>query len=320
MTKDTKSNDTKSNDTKSNDTKYKDTEIFFNKVLIKYTYIELFYPSKKEDNDMINKIRENIIMALISKNIPTNWLNNKWEHLNNNLFITLHQLDNNINKDTIIKIIPKGGRTYNYDFQLIVNEKIYNIEFKFNASTINEAPQFNSPHNPSKYMSQSYEEFYYDYYVQFLFEKANLSIPDKKTYVKEIGQPNPPCVLELKHMAKNNKEIREFANQLAKESINIFIQNTELDIEKLSNYLLQSQTNKTYLLYKDGKFYIDLPNLQHYKLLKYMKLSPNFIATTEEDHLIEIMLRWKNGNGIAYPAFQIKEITYDVLQKRLVKR
>jgi hypothetical protein len=31
-----------------------------------------------------------------------------------------------------------------------------------------------------------------------------------------------------------------------------------------------------------------------------------YVATSESGSKIKILLRWKNGNGIAFPAFQIK--------------
>jgi len=31
-----------------------------------------------------------------------------------------------------------------------------------------------------------------------------------------------------------------------------------------------------------------------------------YVATSKSGNKIKILLRWKNGNGIAFPAFQIK--------------
>ena len=37
-----------------------------------------------------------------------------------------------------------------------------------------------------------------------------------------------------------------------------------------------------------------------------VKKAPYFICKNREGNQLKIMLRWKNGNGIAYPAFQVK--------------
>ena len=59
------------------------------------------------------------------------------------------------------------------------------------------------------------------------------------------------------------------------------------------------------MLYKKGKFYKQIINMDKYKITSYTKNKNKFIATTCEGYSIKILLRWKNGNGIAIPAFQI---------------
>jgi hypothetical protein len=78
-----------------------------------------------------------------------------------------------------------------------------------------------------------------------------------------------------------------------------------LTIEKLNQYLLQSQDEKIYILYKNGEFHLQLSNPDDYIIQTYEKQSNRYVAITKSDKKIKILLRWKNGNGIAYPAFQI---------------
>ena len=61
------------------------------------------------------------------------------------------------------------------------------------------------------------------------------------------------------------------------------------------------------MLYKNNKFYLENINTDNCEIIKYIK-KPNkslYIARTKTNNNINILLRWKNGNGIAYPAFQI---------------
>jgi hypothetical protein len=48
-------------------------------------------------------------------------------------------------------------------------------------------------------------------------------------------------------------------------------------------------------------------NPDDYTIVSYVKdpQGSRYIATTKSNKQIRILLRWKNGNGIAYPAFQI---------------
>ena len=48
----------------------------------------------------------------------------------------------------------KGGRGYHHDFDLILNNMKYNIEFKFNAQCVQDTPQFVSPMKPSKFLEK----------------------------------------------------------------------------------------------------------------------------------------------------------------------
>jgi hypothetical protein len=99
----------------------------------------------------------------------------------------------------------------------------------------------------------------------------------------------------------------EDAKRISKDSISSFIEQTELHIDKLSEYLKQTQKGKVYMLVKNNKFYIEHINIDDYEIKSYVKQPDKslYIATTTTNHTLKILLRWKNGNGIAYPAFQI---------------
>jgi hypothetical protein len=68
---------------------------------------------------------------------------------------------------------------------------------------------------------------------------------------------------------------------------------------------MDTQKNKCYMMYKDNVFYKETVNMDEYELISYEKQKNMFIATSKTGKKIKILLRWKNGNGIAFPAFQI---------------
>jgi hypothetical protein len=280
----------------------------------------------RSSNDFNNKVRENIIncMSHIDNDYfsePTH--GNSWRQLKTDFDAKMRLI---CAEYFSYKIQHKAGRGYNYDYLIsfydqsrkkIADEK---IEFKFNASTIDEAPQFVSPMKPSQYLSRSFEDYYYDNYLVPLLQQFGLDIPERNLYVKSIHNNKPKCMEAsqllyyqgCKQSSKYNdtEEAIKFyqaCNDSSRECIKKFIETTDLDIEKLNQYLSNSQESKNYLLYKNNTFHIQASNKDDYIIVSYTKNpeKSRYEALTKSNKKITILLRWKNGNGIAYPAFQI---------------
>ena len=286
-----------------------------------YRDINVFNVCAKNTNDINNKKRENIIGSIIAN---ANHMNDyyrfsrRWNHLKDAIHNYLTN-ELNILQPANILLIHKGGRKYNYDFEIRCETKTYYIELKFNVDDVNQTPQFVSPYNPSKYMSASYEEYYYNHYLPLLASsRDDLVIPCKQTYIQEINSTSPNsmkiyqttyyngCKASSKYTGDNKDiDFYKLANKLSAESILAFIERTELNIDVLNEYLSNSQKNKIYMLYKNGKFHKQIIEENKYKIKSYTKYKNMFIAKTHEGKDMKILLRWKNGNGIAFPAFQI---------------
>jgi len=281
----------------------------------------------RSSNDYNNKIRENIIKNMHNIIIDRSYCEDQEYGDNWVEFI--------INFENAIKIIcpsyktftieHKAGRQHNYDFLItfynetgdeITNKK---LEFKYNATTISDAPQFVSPMKPSQYLSQSFESYHYDNYLVPLLQEYNCSIPDKELYLKKIHGASPECMKEAQNLYYQGCKLSsqftgeqkaiDFFNKskaIAKECIKKFIEETDLNIEELSQYLINSQDGKIYLLYKNEAFKIQSSD-DDYTLVSYTKnpKMSRYEAVTKTGKKIKILLRWKNGNGIAFPAFQI---------------
>ncbi len=218
----------------------------------------------------------------------------------------------------------KAGRKFNYDYNVIFYDsnktviKSVKLEFKYNAAKIDDAPQFVSPMNPSQYMSQSFEEYYYLNYLVPLFNKFGLMIPELDIYIKQVHGAQPKCLEQAQLLyyqgckqssrytgAKNAVEFYEECKSESEKCIEKFINETDLDVEKLNQYLIQTQDQKIYLLYKNGEFNLQFSDSNDYIIQSYEKQNNRYLATTISNKKVKILLRWKNGNGIAYPAFQI---------------
>ena len=279
--------------------------------------VYLFFDKKsqtKHDNDNNNKIREHIILSLATNKVPDEFFEiEEWKTLKETLISALENegIDTN---DESFSMIQRGGRKFNHDFVITCRDKSYNFEFKFNASTISETPQFVSPMKPSQYMTASYEEFFYENHLQDIL--LNDPIPMEK-YLKSVHQPKPACLLsESEKYSKGYKKIDDESIayyskccETTNRSLVNFLKrpDVQLDVEKLNDYLERSQRDKIYLLFKDGKFYIEKHPKESYTITSYIKEESKhrFLASTENGEVVKILLRWKNGKGIAFPAFQI---------------
>ena len=295
----------------------------YNKVLINYKAINAFNLSVKNKNDMNNKMRENIIGAIVNNSTHGNYFTSsqRWKHIHESINIYLNDLIDNAEPIASVKLLHYGGRRFNYDFTIKINQILsFNIELKYNVDSVEESPQFVSPMKPSQYMSSSYEEYFYDNYLPILSELSGLPLPDRKQYLKQIHTNIPVCMKMYQELyykgckqsskyTGNEKDIEfyERAKEIDNESRSSFIENNDLNIELLSSYLQDTQKGKMYMLYKNNSFKMEKVNMGDYQLVSYEKLPHKYmyVATSLSGKKIKILLRWKNGNGIAYPAFQI---------------
>lgn len=317
-----------------------------------------FVKTSKELNDKNNKTRENIIGAIINKKVPfrgDDWLHIEKETNNYLKELCGYKLYNNV------ECIHKGGRMYNYDFIFTFsyedgsNEDFY-IELKFNVSSIDDAPQFVSPTNPSKFMIHhenisfekiSYEEYFYDKFLPKLLvaqphaeaQTEALEMPLKEEYMSKIHSNNPECMklFQDKYYAgckkssqytKKEEDIAYYklANELSRESIRTYIENSELDIGLLSYYLCETQKNKRYMLYnlENRNFTLQKVEMDDYQIVSVIKNAKKYRyeCTSKSGKKINVLLRWKNGNGIAFPAFQISskhKHKHKLVSNKLVK-
>lgn len=267
-----------------------------------------FNINKKENNDENNKAREEIILKIINNELS-------FEKSNDNDLIFLEKRLKQVINELVLtnnyKLIKKAGRKYNYDFILInlnTNEE-FKLEFKFNVDNLISLTQFVSPSKPSIYFSSSYEEYFYDNYLPRICQLFDEPLPDKEEYIKTINNNKPICVINMKNkydlVSDINKEVKKITNL----SIKNFLEISKFNLFKFSEYLLKSQYDKYYLLWKND-FNLIKSNNDDYILTDIIGISNNnsLILKNKNGKFIKVLLRWKNGIGIAFPALQISFI------------
>lgn len=293
--------------------KYRNLPVIdYNNKKLDYYSLHSFIKSTKGKNDEYNKIRESVVGAIINDKIPEEYyqISPRWKQMHKLIFNYIKSLVKDVEINTI-QCIHKGGRSFHYDFTIIINNiHQFNTEFKYNAFSINQTPQYCSPMKPSQYMTMNYEEYFYQQFLPKIAKEANLSIPSRDDYFTQIHDNNPPCMIRFKELYKNNEEFNKKCKSISKESIETFLEQPKLSFKKdtFTEYLVNTQKDKHYMMFYQNKFYYQTPNMDDYIIHSWIICPKNknrFICQTKSGIKMKILLRWKNGNGIAFPAFQI---------------
>ena len=275
---------------------------------ITYGSINYFDKSTKENNDEYNKSREYIIGAVINDAIHKDYYmySRRWNRLRQQVQSYINILCDKTDYKTI-RCIHKAGRGHHYDFKLCIDEREFNVEFKYNSVIVNDAPQFVSPMKPSQYLNMEFEPWFYDHYLIQIANYGDLIMPDRDKYLKTIHSNKVVCMNSFKEKYDTNSRFKKYCQDIDKEAIREFIQMTHIDTNKLSNYLLEGQKNKVYMCYKENEFHYDTIDESIYKIVCLEKKeNTNYIYVTDNGSKLEIKLRFKNGCGLQFPAFQIK--------------
>lgn len=282
-----------------------------------------FETNSKAENGKVNKKREEIITKL--PNCPIDYLNHseygtKWQLLKNEFQSYLETNFTNIDTDDLV-VKQKGGRKFNYDFDIVSKSKTYKIEFKYNSKGLDGIPEFLNLSEKNTIMKQSPEEdyfysnYFYDNFLPLIIEKSGFYgiIPDKKTYFRLVYQAN----YDRHHMFKwlkeqeSNKEFYDQKSEIVKMSISSYLEKfkEKIDYEKLEMEFERTQNNKHYLMWFENKFYYDYINPDQLKLTGQVSIKNGntyVLKTKCPKTEIHMLLRWKNHLGILFPAYQIK--------------
>ena len=284
--------------------------------------IDLFYTkSSSRQNSMVeNNLRECVLDKILShkktderftnKIYGNKWMNvrNKWEHCLKTIYPHSH---------SNIKITKKAGRTNNYDFEVIYQDKEGNplcekhVEFKHNSNSISRIPQFLClTDRRADFMTNKYAEYFYDNYLKEYMKVDQeafslLEIPKKPEYLKLIVNHNhnihPMFKLfhDRKYFHKNKKDF------IVNKSIRSYLDKYShtLDLGILSEMIMSRQYNKVFVLWDLKKFHIE--TIDQERFVSVVGIEGNSLIVKTPTIKYKLLLRWKNDNGVLNPAWQI---------------
>jgi hypothetical protein len=292
-------------------------------------YFESSAGKGRGQNDSNNTVRELVLEHILTPacnkfTANDSPLADKWQNIRNNWRTSLTQLaeTQGIVKYTDILVIHNGGRGSRCDYEVTFTDAEpptdpIKVEFKFH-----EMPQFlnlpaNKPTHPTLYA-----EFYYNHALDKVLEILGIPPNEKPLYTEwsrylynSVSSKHPFYVrmkaAEDEHMkrsgAKKSPQTEVVAESI-RDYLNQFVAMT--DLEFLTREF-QTQREKHFLIYNYNtmKFHHDMYTPEELTAKRVSHISNNntlVIETNQPGSYIHLLLRWKNHQGILFPAWQIK--------------
>ena len=278
--------------------------------------------STRGANDATNKIRETILPILSRP--PADYLEHAeygphWLSCSRAWNAALNEIA--LEKDityTLTRINLKGGRSFNYDADLLYYNGIelidtVKIEFKKGGNCIGKLPQFLSLQVKYGLFPETYDKFYYENYIDaYIACDAG------------INEPKPELALYLKCVASINYNVLPFFSQLkardtffqkekvcvVNASITDYLNQygARLDLLSFMEKIRNTQKDKIYILWDNQRFYIDMFKETDMSRMSINSVkNGNVIEVKSGNTVYNLLLRWRNHKGILNPAWQISK-------------
>ncbi len=220
------------------------------------------------------------------------------------------------------QLLRAGGRGKNFDFTLrFEGGAVAFLEFKYGGSSIVEIPEFFNPAENKAFLgpdilyARTWYREYLDRFLQLLKRGgAAAAKPAEDVYLANVYKNSAndiPFFQALAHL--HVEDMPSEANTLVNESITTFLQRhyATTDIALLSSEFQRSQANKFFLIYdpSSGIFRIDTIPPEALTVVGPATVRNGNLLCVNSGHpafCYELLLRWKNGKGVLYPAWQIR--------------
>ena len=269
----------------------------------------------RDANNMNNTIREHTVISIINNaaSVQDPVFNDLRAAITG--WITNFKISKNIPQATEFRAVQRGGRRFNYDFDLILDQQSFKIEWKFGGKSVDSLPEFFNPAANKRYHGdESYARFFYRNYLRQVCDIYGIvETMSEEDYIARVhGTSRMPALFNALYRAEVNgtDEQKATKKQLVDQSIAEWLESVKdmTMIDTITADFKSSQSGKIFMIYSNGQIYRDeiedseltITSCAGVRLGKYLLLQSKKPGTT-----YEMLLRWKNHAGILYPAWQI---------------
>jgi len=276
---------------------------------------QLFYApvGGREANDSNNKTREKVIVGLINGTLT----DPAYDALKVGLYAWLDskRAELGLPPDAHASAVGRGGRKYNWDFDLSLGPVTLKVEFKYGAEGVASLPEFFNPAaNKNFHDGESYARFFYRSYLARVCAIYGVPLTmSEDDYVARVhGTSKKPALFSALYEAERlgTPEQKTLKKGIVDDSIEAWLRlvKDKTDLATITAAFQASQGGKHFLLCRGGAFFSDriepeelvVNSVIGVRLDKYLLLQSARPGTG-----FAMLLRWKNHAGILYPAWQI---------------
>lgn len=289
--------------------------------LVAEDILSFFNSSSRSENDAANKKRENILVMVYEPPIEFTEhpeVGQYWRLVQKEWKDYIHKIGKitGIVFFTSILITGKGGRSCHHDFVFTYYNRDQclgsrNIEFKYEATTIDHLPQFLSLQAKYPLFQVTFDEFWYDQWLaKYIACDAEIrqDKPSRETYLKCVTNTKytiHPFIAEIK---QRELFFQTEKNHVVNEGITDYLTKYghTLNLDAFSKKVKETQMDKIYLLWSGGTFHLDKLQEEEISGMVFHSIkNGNVLVVKAGNTIYGLLLRWRNHKGILNPAWQI---------------
>jgi len=263
-------------------------------------------------NDASNKTREKILLdgynGKTSEMFADPTYGEDWRRIADLFASALAELGG----EGQVTVKAKGGRGFNYDFEVTRGDLKHKVEFKFGGTSVQTIPEFFNPAANKPFHDRLYADFFYDNYLPDIAGLYGLAPPPKNEYLKEIhkNKSNHKFFVDFRVAEAAQPERYAEKSKATAASITAYLEAVKdtTKLAALTSEFMRSQKDKRFLLFNAGKFHHDRisdAELTAKSVVGVRNGNLLVIQSAEPGTTHEMLLRWKNHLGVAFPAWQI---------------
>ena len=273
--------------------------------------------SARDENDAANKVRERVLSCLCRP--PTEFLEHpefgpSWQLVSTQWKVALANLASDLPPYTSTSITMKGGRSHNYDANIMYYQDTTligtrKIEFKYGGTSIDALPQFLSLQVKVGMFNETYDTFWYHTYLdRYLACDPELTDPKPslETYLQCVTKTSYSVLPFFAKLKEREVFFQSEKNEVVNQSIADYLERygSSIDLSEFSKKVVSTQSDKVYLLWSNNQFYIDRISTTEPMTFHGIR-NGNVIEVQSGPTLYRLLLRWRNHKGILNPAWQI---------------
>ena len=293
------------------------------KKMISVESIQAFFcAAGRAENDAKNAVRESVLEMILTPAAAAfavaSPLAEQWSAVRSGWRSAL-----SLEEDQEVSIKKMAGRKHNYDFSVKSGETVMKVEFKCGAgvSGLSDLPQILSLSGNFDLMRSGtevplYAEHFYKNFLPIYLEadggddELRASLPELDKYMKLVHQSNYDRHHFFRRLYDREEINKKEKSEIVDQSISsyLLLAAGELDLEKLSAKLAESQSGKRFVMWDSrahcfSKHEISKEDLRLVELAEVTKNS--IIVAAASGQRYKMLLRWKNHKGVLLPAWQI---------------